>query len=445
MKISCCSVSGTRAFIVVKVGGKINTLAMRKKSSKKKPHSKYFALDRFELEWKYSPDAKGKGKAAGIDSIWPKEFKEKLGHNLYRLQQDVISGNFGYSKLRVFGIEKEDNKKRVICIPTVRDRLLQRLIIRILTKDAHPNKQYLQNRLGLKKNPIMYGLGLKPDTSVKDALNLAIIRRNKHPWVLKTDIQAFFDRIDRPYLVEKTEKHFGKRSFCPLIVKAINCEADSSDPRDAILLKDNDIVHGRGLRQGMPLSPLLSNFFLKDFDKKAFKKMGHNIIRYADDIIVFADSKEQCEEYLEFITKELDNIKQTIPSLQDANSKTVVIAPADPVNFLGIEIYKIKNGYGKRIRSKTYDRITKEFSEEASFAYATKNNITFSQLIQRLKDKIRSYKSTYNDTTNCDDLSKALENILVIAQEKIISDMFSREILDKLSYDQKKFLGLILT
>jgi hypothetical protein len=59
-------------------------------------------------------------------------------------------------------------------------------------------------------------------------------------------------------------------------------------------------IQGRaiiGLRQGMPVSPMLSNLLLKRFDE-GLDKQGIVAVRYADDIAVFARSREECLEAL---------------------------------------------------------------------------------------------------------------------------------------------------
>lgn len=412
----------------------------------KRSTSKYYSIDALMLVWKSSPDSSGSGKAAGVDGVWPKAFAEKLSEELLRIREDILTGNYGFRKLKVFPIEKEGGKKRIICIPTVRDRLVQRLVIGYLTKNANKNKQHLQKKLGLKNNPISYGLGLQPDTGVLDAVNHAIVLRTASPWVLKTDISAFFDKIDRKYLIETIQKRFRESSLAALVIKAIGCEADDTKPDIKQLLKENGIVKGIGIRQGMPLSPLLSNFFLREFDAAAYKKMGKNIIRYADDIIVFAASEAECKEYEVFIRTELEKIKQEIPSLGNAeSSKTNIIAPDKPVDFLGIEIYPADGGYGKKIRKKALARISESFENEGTYKYAKENSLTYSELIARLNDKIRSYTSYYAGTANIGDLVINLQETKLKAQTNLLKEIFGDEVLSKLSTEQLQFLGLELS
>ena len=107
---------------------------------------------------------------------------------------------------------------------------------------------------------------------------------------------------------------------------------DGSDPFFGGVLSDNGIEAGRGLRQGMPLSPILSNFLLRDFDR-AFSERGHALVRYADDLVVFASSRDECETIQELTEFELAKLK-----LQFSPGKTEICGPHEPVEFLGMEL-----------------------------------------------------------------------------------------------------------
>ncbi|MGP5033286.1 reverse transcriptase domain-containing protein, partial [Glutamicibacter arilaitensis] len=60
-----------------------------------------------------------------------------------------------------------------------------------------------------------------------------------------------------------------------------------------------------GTPQGSPLSPLLSNIMLDDFDQE-FWSRDHRFVRYADDIRIFVKSKRAAERVLDQATKVLE-------------------------------------------------------------------------------------------------------------------------------------------
>ena len=53
-----------------------------------------------------------------------------------------------------------------------------------------------------------------------------------------------------------------------------------------------------GSPQGGPLSPLLANIYLNEFDQEMARR-GVKVVRYADDIVVVTKSKRAAEHMLE--------------------------------------------------------------------------------------------------------------------------------------------------
>jgi retron-type reverse transcriptase len=416
----------------------------KEKAPLKNSSRNYYSIHNLKDEWRLSPDSSGDGKIAGIDGITPKNFSKNLEYNLGIIRNDIKLKEFKFCPLKFIPIDKEGGKKRIICVPTVRDRLVQRLILRIISKDKRKEKQYLHNKIGIEKNIHVYGLD--HNTKVHKAIEKAIELRDKNQWVFKTDIEAFFDNIDRQQLTKMVCKIFQKLSLTDLIIKVINCDFKftAGNRKELIKANANHIEKGKGIRQGMPLSSFLSNLFLKDFDKAAYKKFGDNIIRYADDIIVFLPSKEKCIDAEDFIRKELQKIKQTIPSLSNITDKgkTKIAAPAEAIIFLGIEIFKSGNNYNQRISDAQTGKMKKEFTNESSFQYAIKEKLNYPELLKRRDQKILGYKSYYRHTKNIDCVIAKLQKIKQDSSTEILSNILGKEVLDKLSKQQKEFLGI---
>jgi retron-type reverse transcriptase len=202
--------------------------------------------------------------------------------------------------LRAVFIPKPDSaKERVICIPTVRDRLVQRVIVRYITsKRKFPI--YNSSSFGFIK-----GIG------TSDAIKRVIELRTKYEWCLKTDIEAFFDRIPRDYLKKRVRDCLGTHSLTPLICNAIDCEAKITSKNKFNFAKQG-MKRGLGVRQGMPLSPLLANLVLAEFDQQiADKKI--EMVRYADDLVLFFNTKAEAEAGQELVAALLKELQLTIP------------------------------------------------------------------------------------------------------------------------------------
>src|SRR6185312_8383088 len=89
-------------------------------------------------------------------------------------------------------------------------------------------------------------------------------------------------------------------------------------------------------RQGMPLSPLLANLALADFDHEiADQKI--QMVRYADDLILFFESKDAARQGKNLVEEELQKVQVTIPEIAEG-SKTAIVHRSEPLQFLGREI-----------------------------------------------------------------------------------------------------------
>ena len=104
---------------------------------------------------------------------------------------------------------------------------------------------------------------------------------------IKTDISAFFDNIERVKLKGEIRKKIKISSLHKMIDDVIDLEIVTDDLSSNKKIRDAGIFEGKGVRQGMPLSPLFANLYLTDLDFK-IKQMGYWAIRYADDIIFFS-------------------------------------------------------------------------------------------------------------------------------------------------------------
>ena len=115
----------------------------------------------------------------GVDGVSLNDFDTNHLGNIRTISHQIRAGKYTFSDLRPYFIEKGNGKLRVICIPTTKDRVVQGVLLR-----------YLQARYNARfSNPVSYGF-LK-GSSVKAALDRAKVLRKSHPWVFKTDIEAF--------------------------------------------------------------------------------------------------------------------------------------------------------------------------------------------------------------------------------------------------------------
>lgn len=379
--------------------------------------------------WKNSRDSTRKFGSSGTDRVTAEQFAMKLDPNLARIAHDLRKGTFNFSKLRpVFVPKPNSDKERMICIPTVRDRLVQRVVAQYITS----------KKLFPIYNSSSYGFIKGRGT--REAIEAATRLREKYEWCLKTDIEAFFDKVPRQYLKRRVHDCLKAHSLTPVIYDAIDCEAKTTPENRQKLLKQG-IRHGLGIRQGMPLSPLLANLALADFDRH-ISNNKIEMVRYADDLVLFFNSKESAQIGQKLVADLLQELQLTIPEIAD-DSKTTIISRSDPLFFLGREIVFLgsHNSFVARVPAKQVEKIKARLADEFSFERRFKLGKNFQDTIVDLSKSISAYLGIYKDAHNYKHFEDELRGHTRAIVGKIFRYLFGEKSLNSLSSEGQKFLG----
>ena len=376
---------------------------------------KIAAINQIHDAWNESRDANRIGGAAGVDGIKPHKFREHLDRNLKAIHRQLIAQEYEFSKLRPIAIPKEGRSPRIICVPTVSDRLVQRLVVRYLNRE--------QDILGIR-NSVSYGF-IQGRGGVPKAVKRVKNLRANYPWVFKSDIASFFDKIDREILKDELARRLGKSSIIPNLYQAIDCEISQDiDKSTANDISRTNIKEGRGLRQGMPLSPILSNFVLREFDK-FFENQGSKLIRYADDFVLLAKNPKECDVLL-LQTKELLRKKNhTIPQ-PGRGSKTIIRRPDEPFEFLGFEIIpKFKgSGYQICVPQKAFGSIKDKLTYYSDIDRMISEHETFSNVVSKIDFTTNGFVNVYKPAVNFADLRSHASNCRKHTLGKLLSGIF---------------------
>ena len=151
-----------------------------------------------------------------------------------------------------------------------------------------------------------FSYGFRPGRGAHDALDALAycIEERKVNWVVDADIQKFFDRIDRGWMIRFLEHRIGDRRVIRLITKWLN----------AGVMEDGEWKDDmRGTPQGAVVSPVLANIYLHYvldlwFHKRWRMRKAKGeavIVRYADDYVVGFECKEDAEQFLNDIKERL--------------------------------------------------------------------------------------------------------------------------------------------
>ncbi len=364
----------------------------------------------------------------GIDDVSINDFAFDPKPALRKLSRDLRDKKFVYSSLRPHLIPKPNRKDRLICVPTVRDRIVQRALLDYIT-------ERYSTRL---RNPISYGF-VKGRT-VEEAALRGCEHRASLPWVFKTDITSFFDQVPRPQLALELKRYLRQKSLHPLLIAASECEIQSPDSisRQRRIAKLG-IVAGRGVRQGMPLSPFFANVLLEKFDR-AVVSHGFKAIRYADDLIFFASNKSECEAIHEFCKHELSRFGLSVPDI-GPDSKSQIYSPSEPAEFLGLGLCKDQDRYVLRLMPAQIEKVRMELLAMGNIHELLARGITLAKLSSQIANRSTGYYNAYDMCANIKELEQVCDDLTQRLLRKIYRDELGIN-LEKLSSDARTFLGL---
>lgn len=207
--------------------------------------------------------------AAGVDTIPVTRLKSILQANGERYIQQIEGESYQVSPILGIEIPKSNGKKRLLGIPTVVDRVFQQALHQVLQPVFEPDFQ-------------KHSYGFRPHRNAHSAVAQSLENINSgYQNIIDIDLKSFFDEVAHDVLLD-------------LIFKKVKCRATLKLLRSFLRapIQINGKLHKRrkGVPQGSPLSPLLSNILLNELDKE-LEKRGHRYVRYADDFSIYVTSK----------------------------------------------------------------------------------------------------------------------------------------------------------
>ena len=235
---------------------------------------KVYRMSTLQAAWQQVKANKG---AAGIDRQSVEGFAANELVYLSELGKDLEQGKYRPQAVRRVEIPKAGGKTRPLGIPTVKDRIVQTAVKRMI--DPIFEKEFL---------PMSYGF--RPGKGCKDALREVDGHlKEGYTHVVDADLKGYFDSIPHDLLTARIEEHISDGRLLELLASWLQ----------------QDIVKGMdrwtptaGTPQGAVISPLLANLYLHPLDAK-MSKLGLRMVRYADDFVILCQTASQAQAALE--------------------------------------------------------------------------------------------------------------------------------------------------
>jgi RNA-directed DNA polymerase len=225
-------------------------------------------LSKENMKRAYYQVVRNKG-AAGIDRRSVDDLKSYLRENWSSVKHLVETGRYFPEPILGVEIPKSNGAKRLLGIPTVVDRLLQQALHQQLSPVFEQDFR-------------RHSYGFRPNCNAHQAVEQALENiNNGYQDIVDIDLKSFFDEVSHELLMSLIYR----RVKCPLTLQLIR-----KFLRAPISVNGNLVRRRKGVPQGSPLSPLLSNIVLNELDKE-LEKRGHRYVCYADDFSIFLRSR----------------------------------------------------------------------------------------------------------------------------------------------------------
>jgi group II intron reverse transcriptase/maturase len=212
--------------------------------------------------------------SAGVDGMPTSQLAQHLVVHGQQLVASVRAGSYKPKAILGVAIPKSNGKTRLLGIPAVEDRLLQQAV-----------HQAMMPKFEVEFKAHSYGF--RPNRNAQQAVQRAQHHINEgYQHIVDIDLQSFFDEVDHCILLQ-------------LVYRKVKCAATLRLIRQwlraPILVKGKLQRRRKGVPQGSPLSPLLSNIMLHELDRE-LERQGLRYVRYADDFSIYLKSKHQARK-----------------------------------------------------------------------------------------------------------------------------------------------------
>jgi RNA-directed DNA polymerase len=295
-------------------------------------------------------------RTAGVDGQLWKNASDKMRATLSLTDQQYRA----HPLRRIYIPKPGKSTKRPLSIPTMKDRAMQALYALALQPVAETTAD-------------TRSFGFRLFKCAQDASAYAFLclgKKTSSKWILEGDIKGCFDNIAHSWLKN-------------------NIPIDRSILSQ--FLKSGFIFNGtyyhtdKGAPQGSVISPILANMALDGIEKillERFPKTKVHLIRYADDLLVTAPSKEIAEDVREILGNFL-----AIRGLELSPEKTLITHIDDGFDFLGWNFRKYKGTLLIKPSQKSIKSITQKLKTTVSKAKVR----TQDELIKTLNPVIRGW------------------------------------------------------
>jgi RNA-directed DNA polymerase len=266
------------------------------------------------------------GGGAGVDGESFEQIEARgLERWLGELAEEVRKKTYRPQAVRRVWIPKPDGKQRPLGIPTIRDRVVQMAAVIVLEPIFEAD---------LAEEQYGYRSGRSAHDAVREIHGLL---NRGYREVVDCDLSGYFDSIPHHELMKSIARRVSDGALLGLIKLWLEMPVEEDDghggKRRGSLAKDS----GRGTPQGAPISPLLSNLYMRRF-VLAWKQFGHEkelkarVVVYADDFVIL------CRGTAMRAKEQMQRIMTALKLTVNEKKTRIARVPEESFDFLGYTI-----------------------------------------------------------------------------------------------------------
>jgi RNA-directed DNA polymerase len=380
--------------------GKLQTALHTK--AKNSPDYRFYALydkvyRRDILEWAFVRCRNNRGKP-GVDGQSFADI-ETYGRDqwLDELTEELRNGTYRPRPVRRVYIPKGDGKLRPLGIPCIKDRVAQMAAVLVLEPIFEADLEPEQH-------------AYRRERSALDAVRqVERLLRRGYTEVVDADLSGYFDSIPHPELMKSVSRRISDGRMLRLIKMWLETPVEETDEKGNRHRTTRNKDQEMGTPQGAPISPLLSNIYMRRF-VKGWKTGGHEkrlaarIVNYADDFVICC--RGTADEAMTVMRGMMSKLKLTV----NETKTRLCHLPDESFDFLGYtlgRIYDCRTGesyVGPRPSRKKIERICREIGEMTTRKMAGRD---VGAQVGRINSKLKGWSNYFRIGT----MSKAYRNV----------------------------------
>lgn len=303
---------------------------------------------------------KANGGSAGVDG---QTFSDIEAYGMERwlgeLADELRKKTYRPQPVRRVYIPKPDGQQRPLGIPVIRDRVAQAAAVLVLAPIFEADLE-----------PEQYAY--RPDRSAHDAVrHVHSLLNTGHRGVVDADLSGYFDSIPHAELMKSVARRVSDRHMLQLIKLWLVMPVEEDDGKGGRRRSNPAKRAKRGIPQGAPISPLLSNVYMRRF-VLGWKRLGHaerldaHIVNYADDFVILC--RGTANEAMTAMREMMGRLRLTV----NEHKTYLCQSPDTSFDFLGYTFgrcYAVRTGHsyiGTRPSAKSIAKVCRAISDMTS-------------------------------------------------------------------------------